>query len=250
MMKAAATQVEPLATQTALPACDFCLANASGVYAPAYCASDERIANARVDASSVRANAVIMRAGETQTQVHTLRRGWAMQVAYLSDGRRQILHFFIPGDLLGVEALLFGDRPTGAAIRALTDVEICTFPADTIRGLLDATPTHRERFLDHACCYMSGMTRLLADIGQRSAQGRIAQILLELWERLKARGLAAGDSFEMPVRQEHLADALGMTSVHVNRTLGTLRAAGIIDFDRKTMHILDGARLRAIAEEE
>ncbi|MBN8605420.1 MAG: Crp/Fnr family transcriptional regulator [Caulobacterales bacterium] len=204
----------------------------------------------RTEFVSVRANALISRAGETPACVHTLRRGWAMQVAHLSDGRRQILHFFVPGDLLNVEALLLGERAQDASIRALTEADLCSFPVESARTLFDASPAQRESLLDYTRAYIAGLSRRLADIGQRSAQGRMAQLLLELWERLRARALVTDDSFEMPVRQEHLADALGMTPVHVNRTLGALRAAGIIGFDRKTMHVLDGARLRKVAEDE
>ncbi len=232
------------------PACSVCTAGALGVYAPLHKATQSCISAARVDAASVRANAIISRAGETSAYVHTLRRGWAMQVAHLSDGRRQILHFFIPGDLLNVENLLLGDRAQDASIRALTEVDLCSFRVGSLRKLFDASPEQRERLLDYAHLYIAGLTRRLADVGQRSAQGRLAQLLLEFLERLAVRGLATGDSFEMPVRQEHLADALGMTPVHVNRTLGALRSAGIVGFDRKMMHVLDRARLRKVAEDE
>jgi CRP-like cAMP-binding protein len=249
-MRTAAASAKRTTAPKLAPACDVCGAGAHGVYALAHNASDEHVSAARIDASAVRANALITRAGEAPAYVHTLRRGWAMQVAHLSDGRRQILHFFIPGDLLGIEALLFGARSPGASIRALTDVDICTFPVDAMRTVLEMSPEQRERFLDYAHAYIAGLSRRLADVGQRSAQGRLAQLLLELWQRLEARGLTTGDSFEMPVRQEHLADALGMTPVHVNRTLGALRSAGIIGFDRKNMHVLDSVRLSKIAEDE
>lgn len=229
------------------PACPLCDSIGVSPLPHQSALSDSSVTRSTVN--TLRANAHITRAGEVQHQIHTLHRGWAMQVAHLSDGRRQILNFYIPGDTFAIEALLIGEHPANFAVRALTEVDVCAFPSATIRELIASSPEHKARYHRDAHHHLARLGRRVADIGQRNAQGRLAQLLLELWERLGERGLTSGDILETPVRQEHFADALGMTPVHVNRTFRALRSSGVIGFDRRAMRILYAARLRAIADE-
>jgi CRP-like cAMP-binding protein len=90
----------------------------------------------------------------------------------------------------------------------------------------------------------------MMDLGRRSAIGRVSQLLVEIERRLGERGGVQGNQFYFPVRQEHLADALGLTAVYVNRTLDRLRKDGIIEFERDRMQIMDHVTLRKIADEE
>lgn len=90
----------------------------------------------------------------------------------------------------------------------------------------------------------------LADMGRRSALGRVAHLLLELEDRLSQKQMSKDGQFDFPARQEHLADAVGLTTVYVNRTLDRLRRLGMIEYDRDLMKILDREKLDAIAEEE
>jgi CRP-like cAMP-binding protein len=90
----------------------------------------------------------------------------------------------------------------------------------------------------------------LADIGRRSALGRVAHLLLELESRLKGKRMSHDGRFVFPARQEHLADSVGLTTVYVNRTLDRLRRLDVIEYDRDHMTIVNSERLRTIAEEE
>jgi CRP-like cAMP-binding protein len=94
------------------------------------------------------------------------------------------------------------------------------------------------------------MNRRLVDIGRRSAIGRVAQLILEIEDRLGERDQVRDGAFHFPMRQEHMADALGLTTVYVNRTLDRLRKEGVIDFKRDRMKIINRALLLQTAEEE
>ncbi len=141
--------------------------------------------------------------------------GWACHQRILSDGRRQILSFLLPGDLIG---LCPQRNPVASApISAVTEVVTCPIPSAAANsGLSDAyalsAALERHYFL-------AQITRL----GRLSAQERLADWFLETQERLALAGLASGDQFAVPLTQELLADTLGLTSVHINRTLQALR---------------------------
>jgi CRP/FNR family transcriptional regulator, anaerobic regulatory protein len=192
----------------------------------------------------------IFREGEVQTHVYTLYSGWAFSFSTLRDGRRQIIHFFIPGDVISLEILYFPKITLPFAVRSLTTVTLCSFDAAEAAVLLRANRVQEEQAIAVSQRFLADNCRHLADIGKRSAMGRVAQLLLELESRLRFRKLSFKGAFEFPIRQEHLADALGLTTVYVNRTMDRLRKLGVIAFDRHHMTILDPERLREIAEEE
>lgn len=141
--------------------------------------------------------------------------GWAARVRHLADGRRQILGFLLPGDLIG---LCDQHRPVAAStVVAITPVEVCAAPDAEVSPRL-ARAFAISRALEDAHL-LAQITRL----GRMNAHERLADLLLELLERLQLAGKASGGSYTLPVTQEGLADALGLTSVHVNRTLQTMR---------------------------
>lgn len=144
--------------------------------------------------------------------------GWAARVRVLSDGRRQFLSFLLPGDLVG---LCSQPRPLAVStVAALTPLSVCIAPtADPGSPLADAYAASRA--LDEAYL-LAQITRL----GRLNAQERIGDLLLELYERLSLAGLAAHGAFELPMTQETLADALGLTPVHTNRMLQQARREG------------------------
>lgn len=195
------------------------------------------------------AGRLLLREGEVQTQVHTLYSGWAYRFINLSKGR-QILFFHIPGDLITLESLAFPGMALSFAVRSLTPVTVCSFATEDAAALLQ---THRPQQVHTAVVaqrFFADLYRHLADIGRRSAIGRVSQLLIEIEARLSSRQLSQGGSFAFPIRQEHLADALGLTTVYVNRTLDKLRKSGIIAFDRNRMSLLNIERLRELAQEE
>lgn len=141
--------------------------------------------------------------------------GWAARIRHLSDGRRQILGFLLPGDLIG---LCDQHRPIAAStIAAITPMSICAAPA------VELSPALRRAYAVSRALEHAYMLAQITRLGRMNAHERLADLLLELLERLKLAGRASGGNFALPVTQEGIADALGLTSVHVNRTLQTMR---------------------------
>ena len=160
----------------------------------------------------------LMREGRAVTEPQLIVSGWAARVRLLADGRRQFLGFLLPGDIIG---LCRHPKPLAAStVAALTDVTVCTPPGTGVSPALDAAYALSEA-LDEAYLFAQ-ITRL----GRLNAQERIADMLLELNERLALNGMAHNGSFDLPLTQETLSDALGLTPVHVNRMLQTARQSG------------------------
>lgn len=153
--------------------------------------------------------------------------GWAARVRQLADGRRQLLGILLPGDLIG--NCRHPEPLAMSTVTAMSDVSVCVAPPASVSPSLDEayaiSHAYEEAYL------LAQITRL----GRLNAQERIGDFLLELSERLEMSGLAQGGSFELPLTQETLADALGLTSVHVNRMLQLSRKEGDL--------VLHGGRL-------
>ena len=164
--------------------------------------------------------------------------GWAILYVTLSERRRQILGFLLPGDSVGA---LASERPLNRAqARALTRLRLATHP------LLDESVSPAPSRLFGVAIQEE---RLLVDhivrLGQQTAFERTIHLLLELHDRLAASGLADNGAFNFPVTQEVLADALGLSIVHVNRVLQRLRREGMIEIKHQRLALLDPTRMRS-----
>ena len=162
--------------------------------------------------------------------------GWAARQRVLKDGRRQIIDVLLPGDLIG---LCGYDRPLlTSAVVALTDVVTCAAPApDLSPSLARAYALSRALAEAYLCAQV---TRL----GRMNAQDRICDLLLEILERLQLAGLARQGRLALPLTQEVIADTVGLTSVHVNRSLQALRREGGLDLKGRDLAILKAEALR------
>ena len=180
--------------------------------------------------------------GKPVTGASILLSGWAGRVHQLSDGRRQILGLLLPGDLIG--ACRQSEPLASSTVMALTDVTLCTAPKPTAdvpgAGL-------GEAYAMSAALDEANLLRHITRLGRLSAHERIADWLLELRERLTLCGLAT-NSFAMPLTQETLADTLGLTSVHVNRTLQTMRKSGALVLSSGRVEITDPQQLAVLAD--
>jgi CRP-like cAMP-binding protein len=147
--------------------------------------------------------------------------GWAARLRQFSDGKRQVLSFLLPGELIGTRRQR--DPLAATTIVAITEIGLCTAP-QAARGEALA-----EAYAVSAALEETYLFRQIARLGRMSAQERLIDCLLEMRERLTLAGLAEGDSFPLPLTQELLADALGLTSVHVNRTLQSMRREQLVE---------------------
>ncbi len=188
------------------------------------------------------AGADFLRQGEPQREVFTLLQGWAMRYCLLEDGSRQIIDFCLPGAFIGFQP--DSESPKGYAAQAITDVRLCALPQKGLMDMMHETPNLAVRLACIAYRDQVSMARHLANVGRRMARGRVANLLMELFVRVRMRSaVAASESIPLPLTQELIGDALGLTSVHVNRTLRGLREDKIVSLKGGTLHILDPDRL-------
>jgi CRP-like cAMP-binding protein len=171
--------------------------------------------------------------------------GWTCEMRVLPDGRRQIFSFGIPGDPVLSRPV---NAPNPCAVVALTSVE-CVDVAQTLTRAKEADRVEIWRAMNQALTL--AQERRYEDIirlGRRSALQRLADLLIELHDRLEKIGMVDERGFYLPLTQEHLADALGLSVVHVNRSLKALRLAGmgtfrfgrVTQFDRQRLEELCG----------
>lgn len=193
--------------------------------------------------------------GEGETLVHAgdllnsstvLLEGVVGRVRDLADGRRQIIELHIPGDFYDLHAFLL--KRLEHSVEALTPVRIATMPHERLKTITERWP-HLSRLLWTSTLLDAAIQReKILSIGRRSAISRLAHLLCELHVRLKVVGLANGESYPLALTQAQLADAAGLTQVHVNRTLKELRDRRIVTVRGGSVTIADHAALIDIAE--
>jgi CRP-like cAMP-binding protein len=205
--------------------CFECALRACGLFKPVSQNELAVINDIKRDHLAVPAGTEILRAGEESVELYTLYSGWAFRFKNLPDGRRQILNFLLPGDLLGLQAAMFDAAQHG--IEALTDVELCLLPRQKIWHLFGQMP---ELAFDVTWLGARGESHVdenLLSAGRRTAAERIAALIVVLYKRADALALVADHTFAFPLTQQHIADALGLSLVHTNKTLARLRRLGM-----------------------
>ncbi|WP_114966470.1 Crp/Fnr family transcriptional regulator [Alkalilacustris brevis] len=183
--------------------------------------------------------------GQTKASAYILAEGWACSYKLLSDGERQIVDFQIPGDFLGLRSILF--RTSDHGIEAITRIEASEVLRSDILDAFAHAPRLATAVLWAASRDEAMVVEHLVNLGRRSAEERMAHFLLELGARLQLVGLGDRTGFDCPLTQYHLADALGLSAVHVNRVLRHMRENGLVTFRNGRVAFDDFARLGDIA---
>ena len=180
-------------------------------------------------------------------ELRIIRHGWAASIATSSTGGAHISQVLLPGDPVGA-ALLPPNTPPQKirTVRTLTPVEYCSFDAPFVRQLLMDHEWARELLFDITHQRALDLQARLADLGLRDAEGRIVSLLLEIYQRLEARGLASDGHCEFPMKQQSIGEATGLTQVHVSRVMKTLRERKLLWIDKKGLHIPDLERVRTL----
>jgi len=171
--------------------------------------------------------------------------GRAVSSVALSDGRRQILSILLPGDVVFSTG---PNEPTsGRAVEAITEVTYRKFKRDDFYALMLVHPALFERLIKVWSEERARADRLALDLGRRTADERIARLILNLAGRLSERGLVQGQTMDFPLRQRQIADATGLTPVHVSKVLGEFQRAGLIEISNRSLTIIDETELRQVA---
>jgi len=192
-----------------------------------------------------RAHDDIVRIGDVPSVVCLLLEGMACRYKVSADGKRQIMSFHIPGDIPDMQSLFIDVMDH--SLTALVPTTVLAIRHEIMRGIIEGYPriAHllwRETLID-AAVYREWIV-----MRDRPAYPRIAHLFCELFLRMQAIGLTNGNACELPLTQSQMGDALGLSNVHVNRTLQELRAEGLIVLEGGTLTILDWDGLKEAGE--
>lgn len=187
----------------------------------------------------------IVREGEKPRCVNVVLDGWACRYKQLPDGRRQVVSFFLPGDLC--DANVFILKEMDHSIGAITKVRYAEISPADFEELIAQSPRITQALWWHELVVAAVQREWTTNVGQRTAFERIAHLFCELFLKLRQVGLTDGTSCDFPLTQIDIADATGLTSVHVNRTLQELRREGLIELANKRLTIPDLAALMNVS---
>lgn len=188
----------------------------------------------------------LVREGEPLTETVLVLQGFAVRYKLRDTGTRQILAYLVPGDLCDPDAALLDEMDH--SIGTLSTCFVARIPREILANILEQHPNvtralRLSKLIEEATSHC-----WLMNLGCRSAIESVAHLLCELQVRLQAVGFATEKGYEMPITQADLGDTLGLSNVHVNRTLRVLREQNLIEWRSKQLMILDLPRLKEIAE--
>ena len=183
--------------------------------------------------------------GQTSQMAYILQSGWACSYKLLPDGGRQIITFPVGGDCVGLRSMLL--RTSDHSFSALTDSVVCRVEAARLKQMFEDYPQLFASILWATSRDEAMVVEHLVSVGRRSAIERTAHFFLELHDRLAMVGLATGNEFECPLNQYVLSDALGLSTIHVNRVLRKLRERKLMTLAKHTVVIHDASELKALA---
>ena len=209
---------------------------------------DELAGLARLEARRrpVRAQTEIVHERQEGHHAFILQKGWACAYKLLPDGGRQVIDFSVPGDFMGLRSVLL--RTSDHAFAAVTDLVVAEVSARQMMDTFQRAPRLGAAILWAASRDEAMVVEHLVNVGRRTALMRTAHLLVEMGLRLQLVGRGSDEGFECPLNQYLLADALGLTAIHVNRVLRELRERGLVTFREGRVEFHDLAGLRVLAE--
>jgi len=185
----------------------------------------------------VAAGKQIVSANQSSRRVFVLCGGWGVRSLQLGDGRRQILSFLLPGDLFSA-ASIFEERPH-YSVKAVTAIQISEMDRDEVQSRLSRSPEGLKAFAKTCASEIAHLDELATALGNHTAEERIAYLLLRLAKRISAQSVIHDQRFPIPLRQQHIADATGLTAVHVSRILGALRSRGVLELSDGYLRVIN-----------
>ena len=193
----------------------------------------------------IRARSELVNERGADPRLHVLLDGWACRYRLLADGRRQITMLLVPGDICNLDVLHV--RNSHEALATLTPCTVAGLDPATVRSLADRSPRVADAFGWLGAVENAVLAERNTSLGRRSAREHLAHLLCELHVRLAAVGRAQDLRYTLSLTQEEIADVLGLTAVHVNRTLQGLRGAGLIELHGHALVIRDWDALQRTA---
>jgi len=183
--------------------------------------------------------------GSNSPQLFTVLRGQGIRYTTLENGRRQVINFLFPGDFAGLQAGLMGEMKH--SVESSSDMTLCVFDRAELWNMFRLQPGRAYDLTWIAAVEEHFLGETIASIGQRNAEQRVAWALLRIYERLAAVGLVTEASVPLPFRQQDMADALGLSLVHTNKTLARLREAQMVNWHDGRLHVRNREALAKLA---
>jgi CRP-like cAMP-binding protein len=194
----------------------------------------------------VSAGAYLVREGDQPRYSNLLLSGFAFRQKSTGDGARSISAIHFAGDVVDLQNSLLG--LADHSVQALSSARVALIPRENMVQLAFDYPTVGLAMWYDTLVDGSIFREWIANVARRGAHARIAHLLCEVGTRLEAMGLGKRDEFELPITQEQLADAVGLTPVHVNRTLKDLEAQGLFERDQRRVTVSDWPALEAAGD--
>ena len=214
-------------------------------YAPILAADEAALENACHRARKFPPDYDLILEGDMPGPVFVILKGWACRYKILPGGSRQIISFLMPGDFCDMHVALLAEMDH--SIGTLTSAEVVTIPHDRMEALLDVSPGLARAFWWTQLVNEGVLRATIVSMGRRTSLERVAHLLCELCFRMRNIGIATQTSIVMPFTQIVLADAVGLTPVHVNRVVRRLRSLGALDLSAGRLIIADIKLLAEIA---
>lgn len=189
----------------------------------------------------VNAGERIVSNGEVSDGVLVIARGWGYRFLSLPDGRRQIINFLLPGDLLSVTSLF--EKRFNCSADALTEVHIVELGREEIRSRIAGSAKLQEKWQEAIACQIASAEELLFVIGRGTSEERVANMILHLVRRITERMSVREGRYRLPVNLPHMADTVGLTPEHVCRMLTRFRKRGIFGLSKGCLEVFDFAAL-------
>ncbi len=193
---------------------------------------------------SVESGAIVLMEGSHSAHLYTVLEGWAFRYKTLEDGRRQILNYVMPGDLIGLQGTIMGEMQH--SVEALSPVTLCVFERGRLNSLFTDHPSLAYDLTWIAASEERMLDSHLLSVGRRTALERAAYLLAFLHDKASRVGLLNGGA-PIPVTQQHVADTLGLSIVHTNKTLRKLAERDFIRWIDKGCQVLDEDGLATVA---
>lgn len=192
-----------------------------------------------------KAGEVIRKIGDVSDELYILKDGWAFTSNQIDQNIRSIFNVKIHGDVIGISELSFGKYLYDFV--ALTDVTVCPFPKQNLNEIFTESERVSRAFYTILSREQAMLYERIISLGRRTALEKVAHFIIEISVRLSTLEVDVTKSFEFPIRQDHIADILGLSSIHVNRSMNELKRHSYIKYDRNFLTILDREKLLSLA---
>ena len=184
--------------------------------------------------------------GDVPKNVHVFLEGFACRYKQMDNGKRQITAYLLPGDLCDLHVNIL--REMDHSIGTLTPCKVARVPPETIEWLMSSSPRINRALWWATLTDVSTCRAWMTSMGQQTGERQIGHLLCELLARLQAVGWADNNSYELPLTQREFGDTLGMSAVHINRSLQILRKQGLITWNDGRLTVVDAEKLKEFAD--